>query len=111
MIGVYLRPDMTQMIRGRLRKNNAFELQEHKSIPQSYLEVFNSSEVSRQELIEELAFFFDDIESMMNTRSEEIYLVLPDYLFSMCDCFIYENDADLEERIKAGSNKNSPINY
>ena len=96
MIGVYLRPDnFTQVVRGRVRKKSVLEIQESYILPKSYVWAWDITDP-----VGVLVILFRDIRKQFGGRQEEIYLVLPDYLFSMIDCFRYETDADIEDRIK-----------
>lgn len=100
MIGVYLRPDITQVVRARLRKKAVLEIQEARIITQSYLPALNfKTEADVRQRIEDMAYCFSDIREQVSGKREGMYLVLPDYLFSMIDCFRYETEADIEERI------------
>lgn len=106
MIGVYLRPDITQVVRGRLRKKSVLEIQEARVISQSYLSALDfRTEAEALQSIEDMAYCFSDIREQVSGKREGIYLVLPDYLFSMIDCFRYETEADIEERIRQWTQK------
>ena len=79
MIGVYLRPDnFTQVVRGRVRKKSVLEIQESYILPKSYVWAWDITDP-----VGVLVVLFRDIRKQFGGKQEEIYLVLPDYLFSM----------------------------
>ncbi len=95
MIAVYLRPDLTQIVVGQ-KKGKVLHIQEIKSIDQNYLQAL---ELNDNEAILELEYFFQDIKSITRRRDEEIYLVLPDYLFAMVDCFYSNSEEQTKDEI------------
>lgn len=95
MISVYLKPDSTQILQGEIRKG-ILRIQDYKTIEQSYLGCMNGSD---SEIREELSYFFSDIRGIYKSKTDEVYIVLPDYLFSVIDCFQTIDDAQLEDSI------------
>jgi hypothetical protein len=88
MIGVYLRPDITQVIKGDEKKDGHIRLKLAETT-YSYYEAVKQKDVDR--LIE----MFIDIKSM-TAFTEELYLVLPDTLFCKIDCCLLKQTADKE---------------
>ena len=83
MIAVYMRPDYAQIVVAK-RKKQKLKIQSCTTIKQNYLsclENINPNTVSDLEL------FFEDVKSISQKSRDEIYIVLPDYIFSMINCF------------------------
>lgn len=89
MIGVFLRPDYTQIIVGEKKKNRLHVI-DYKVIEQNYL---NALDMDAGAAVDEWRYFFLDVQSITGRENDEIFLVLPDYVFSMMDCF-YSNSHD-----------------
>jgi hypothetical protein len=104
LISVYLQPDITQIVRGRLRKDRTLDIQYSGMFSQSYLQIFDKPS-NDEEMVDDLARLFYDVKEMTAVKREELYLVLPDYLFTMVDCFRYENDADIAKHIVNATGK------
>lgn len=107
MIAVYLRPDTTQAVKGRLKKD-ILTIQKAKEFPQSYLPKMNHGAVDvNEDTVEQFAQMFSDIKAAMRGKKEEFYLVLPDYMFAMVDCFTFDGESDIRSHIE--TNTHHPI--
>lgn len=91
MIGVFLRPDYTQVIIGK-KKKNMLHLTDYKVIEQNYLKALEMDAISA---VEAWRYFFQDVQSVTGRKNDEIFLVLPDYLFTTIDCFPSESPQDI----------------
>lgn len=107
MIAVYLQPEAVQMVRGKIRKDNHLEIQAAEEIKlppgaKSYFDILlGRKNMSHDEAAGELSLLFTDVQTAMKTRREEIYLVLPDFLFTLVDYFQYATEADIEQSISS----------
>lgn len=93
MIGVYMRPDRTQIIKAAKKKNKNLQISMTETMF-SYLDAIKQNDV------EKLTEMFLEIKAITPTFSEEIYLVLPDTMFYAIDCKCFKNttDQELEKR-------------
>lgn len=87
MIGIYMRPDRTQVIKGEIKKNKNLDI-----ILTQNLSAY--TDALAHEDVERLTDMFWEIKEMTATFTEEIYLVLPDYQFFSVDCYLASNTAD-----------------
>lgn len=94
MIGVFLRPDLTQIVIAGNKKKK-LHITDCKVIRQNYLAALANEDMAA---VEEWEYFFRDIQSVTKRKKDEIFLVLPDYVFSMVDCF-YSNGTEQTEEI------------
>lgn len=94
MIGVFLRPDLTQIVVAANKKKKLY-ITDCKVIRQNYLEALAKDDMAAVEAWE---YFFRDIQSFTKRKKDEIFLVLPDYIFSVVDCF-YSNGTEQTEEI------------
>lgn len=78
-----MRPDYTQIVIGKQRKQQ-LKIQSCKIIQHNYLKYL---EDINQNTAVDLEGFFEDVKSISQKKQDEIYLVLPDYMFSMVNCF------------------------
>lgn len=102
MISVYLRPDATQVVRAKMKKG-ILNVQSSKMIEKSFLpdmQVNGALPEDAPDLFEEM---FKTVLGEMKAKREEFYLVLPDYLFLMEDCFRF--DSDVRFHIESGVHK------
>lgn len=83
MIAVYMRPDYTQIVVAKQKKQK-LKIQSCTTIKQNYLSCLESINPNT---VTDLEFFFKDVKSISQKSGDEIYLVLPDYIFSMVNCF------------------------
>ncbi|MBR0328456.1 MAG: hypothetical protein IIX05_02785, partial [Selenomonadaceae bacterium] len=82
MIGVFLRPDYTQVIVGE-KKKKRLHVTDYKVIEQNYLKALDMDASSA---VEAWRYFFLDVQSVTGRENDEIFMVLPDYVFSLLDC-------------------------
>lgn len=92
MIGIYLTPEKSQVVKARFKKDQ-IEIISHASIS-AYLDDIQRLNVNQ--VIE----LFLEIKDIMSTKYEEIYMVLPDFLFSKIDCVNFESQERLFEEIE-----------
>lgn len=83
MIAVYMRPDYTQIVVAKQKKQK-LKIQSCTTIKQNYLSCLENINPNT---VTDLEFFFKDVKSISQKSGDEIYLVLPDYIFSMVNCF------------------------
>lgn len=83
MIAVYMRPDYTQIVVAKQKKQK-LKIQSCTTIKQNYLSCLENINPNT---VTDLEFFFKDVKSISQKSGDEIYLVLPDYIFSMINCF------------------------
>ena len=89
LIGIYMRPDRTQVIQGILKRNKTIEIVFAEEID-PYLNAFESGDVGR------LQDMFLDIKDLVPTFAEEVFIALPDYVFVSADCYTRKKISDSE---------------
>ena len=96
MISIYLRPDKTQIVRGKKKKNNTLVVDTALELP-SYWDCFTGGQPTNlpgQNFMEyqgsqELRKLFQAVKEVTSTKYEEVYLVIADTIFSMVNVFPY----------------------
>lgn len=96
MISIYLRPDKTQIVRGKKKKNNTLVVDTALELP-SYWECLTGGQLTNlpgENFIEyqsskELCKLFQAVKEVTSTKYEEVYLVIADTIFSMVSVFSY----------------------
>lgn len=106
MIGVFLRPDCTQVIVGE-KKKKRLHVTDYKVIKQNYLKALKLDAISA---VEAWRYFFLDVQSVTGRENDEIFIVLPDYVFSLLDCF-YSSSHDQTRDTVAQRLQQSINNY
>lgn len=115
MISLYLRPDKTQLVRGRLKKDQTVSIL-HATEIQSYWPALSREDRVTDpdnDLFEQensfneqydLSALFREIKTLVPTLYEEFYVVLPDALFCSINCgdFLSEDDYMAFVREKTG---------
>jgi hypothetical protein len=89
LIGIYMRPDRTQVIKGEIKKNKSLDVILTRNLS-AYTDALEHEDV------DQLTEMFLEIKEMTSTFAEEIYLVLSDYQFVSVDCYLASNTADEE---------------
>ena len=85
MISLYMQPDLTLVMQGKIRKDNTFEVIETVELP-SYYEAFSQGGT---ESVFTLVRMFRDLRAHFPVNSQEIYIVLPDVIFNTINCYEY----------------------
>ena len=96
MISVYIQPDLTLVMQGRIRKDNSFEITETAELP-AYYEAFQQA---GSESVFTLVRMFRDLRAHFTIGSQEVYIVLPDILFNTINCYEYISDDSLRIAIE-----------
>lgn len=97
MISIYLSSDRTQMLKAKIKKDK-LELICGEYLTVSYLDDIRRCDVNQ--IIE----MFLEIKAVMSTKSEEVYLVLPDHLFARIDCLDFVSPERMTEDIEKSTN-------
>ena len=96
MIGIYINPDCTQIVKGKLNKNNILKVDFMTKLP-SYWHELKTLEIYPET---GLARLFHELKRNTKTRYEEIYIVLADTIFSMISCYPYITEDKLQVNIQ-----------
>lgn len=105
MIAIYLSPDQTQVVRAKLKKNICVNIQQSYCIEQSFLPNQTvDTEDGANRCVDGFVELFQSVSG--KHRNDDIYLVLPDYIFSMIDCFSFMTEDDIKAHIKATTQQN-----
>lgn len=108
MISLYLRPDKTQMVYAEVKKKRVIDVRMTKELPEAY-----SSFVLADENvgIQKLRKMFRSVGQTTKSRFEEVYVLLPDTMFSYISCFDPSSEAVLQTRIMQEMNVESLTDY
>lgn len=89
---MYIRPDKTQILQGDVGRNLKF----------SILDAFETDPILEflldekdEKNVQQLINYFDGLKHNTDIASEDVYVVLPDYLFSYVESVDYTNDVNL----------------
>lgn len=104
MISVYLRPDATQVVRAKVKKG-ILNVQESKTIEKSFLPDMQANGAFPEDAPDLFEEMFKAVLGTVKAKKEEFYIVLPDYLFLMEDCFRFDSDSDIRFHIESGVHK------
>lgn len=85
MIAIYLRPDCTQAVKGRMKKG-VLNIQEGVTLDESFLPNISQGGGMSEEAVGLLCDMFEKVHVSLKGKRDEFYVVLPDYVFSMVDC-------------------------
>lgn len=96
MIAIYFRPDVTQILQGSLGKDMKL-----------HIEGYEETEPALQYLLDDgaaaeagLARFLQALKKDTDAGSDDVYAILPDYVFSYVESVEYINDENLAVTIK-----------
>ena len=99
MIGIFFRPDKTQIVRAKIKSDKKIYVKEFLEIA-SYCQSFlNESEQS-------IFKIFQDLKTKFKFGNEDIFLVLPDEFFEMIDTTNITNDDELRRFVEDGTGLN-----
>lgn len=91
MIAVYFRPDRTQVLSASIQKDKTFAVESYQEYDAalSYLTETGSAGLPN------LGRFLEMLKKHTDIGSDDVYIVLPDFLFSYVDCIQYINEDNL----------------
>lgn len=101
MIAIYLRPDCTQAVKGRMKKG-VLNIQEGVTLDESFLPNISQGGGMSEEAVGLLCDMFEKVHVSLKGKRDEFYVVLPDYVFSMVDCFRFDGETDIRQHIESG---------
>lgn len=105
MIAVYLRPDSTQVVKAKMKKGTLI-IQANKTLPNVYLPGLSHDTTSLgDDVVDHLADMFAEVRNIVKAKKDEFYLILPDYMFAMEDCFRFDGESDIRNHIENGTHK------
>lgn len=103
MISLYLRPDKTQVVKGKIKKDKTISISDATEI-QSYWTALTAQSICEENL-HDLSNLFHEIKSIISTSYEEFYIVLPDSLFYMVKCAEFMTNEDFMHSVRKETNK------
>ena len=82
MIAIYVSPDQTQVVRAKLHKKERVVIQQTCRIAQSFLpqQAYETDDGANR-CIDCFIDLFQSVSEQIKLRKDDVYLVLPDYLF------------------------------
>lgn len=86
MIAVYIQPGYTQVVVAKQRKKQ-LKIQSCKIIQHGNKDYLSCLENINPDTIQDFQNLFEDVKSISQKPGDEIYIVLPDYIFLMVNCF------------------------
>ncbi|MGL5258200.1 MAG: hypothetical protein ACRC76_14325, partial [Proteocatella sp.] len=89
MISLYLRPDKTQIVKGRLKKDKTLSVSCAMEIQSYWAALTDAQNFSEEDFFDQsndLGDLFKEIKTILPTLYEEVYVVLPDTLFCSINC-------------------------
>lgn len=107
MISMYLRPDKTQILQANIEKNGKFTVVDALETD-AILDALLTANKDEKAL-EQLSNYFESLKKNSDIANEDVFIVLPDYLFLYIESIEYTNDANLHSLIheKTGTNPDS----
>ena len=102
MIAIYASPDQTQIVRAKLRKERLI-IQRTDCLSESFLPhaAACDTEDDANRCIATFSSLFHCVQGNVKIRQDEVYLVLPDFLFTMIDCFGFDTEEDIKSHIRS----------
>lgn len=108
MISLYLRPDKTQMVYAEVKKKRVIDVKMVKELSEAY----SSFSLADENIaIQKLRKMFRTVAQTTKSRFEEVYVLLPDTMFSYISCFDPSSEAVLKTRIMQEMNVESLNDY
>lgn len=118
MISLYLRPDKTQILKGRLKKDQTLSITHATEIQSYYSLLTNKStnEIVENNLIydaplEDLTSLFQELKKVVPTSYEEVYIILPDMLFTSINCGDVLSEDEYMEFVRGQTGKEDESVY
>ena len=103
MIGIYLRPDETQVVEADIKKDRRLHVSrtyEADSFFDGVLSPKDKGYIDEESCEAELANLFARLNKKFSLRSDNVYIVLPDFLFSAVECYEYISDDNIMAEVK-----------
>lgn len=103
MISIYLRPDKTQVVEATIKKNKTLRITKSFEVDSFFSGMTSKRDpnyTDEDDCITELVNLFLTLRKKVSIRSDEVYIVLPDFLFSVVDCFEFVSDDNLYTEIE-----------
>lgn len=108
MISLYLRPDKTQLVYAEVKKKKVIDVDMTKELPEAYSSFFMDDDSLA---LQKLRKLFKNVAHTTHKKFEEVYVLLPDTLFSYVSCFDSSHEAVLNNRIMQEMNIDSLNDY
>lgn len=107
MISIYFRPDRTEIIQGSLQKDLTFLVEDYAvtDAALSFIENEGAGETAK------LGRFFNELKNEFNISSDDVYIVLPDFLFSYVDSVEFINTENLLSQIEERTDESADDFY
>lgn len=107
MISIYFRPDKTQVVQASIRKDMQMQIEGYDELPQalSYLVEEGAGEAAR------FQNFLAELKQEIDLGGDDVFVVLPDYLFSYVDSVEYINDTNLAALIEEATGEKTDNLY
>lgn len=105
MIGLYLRPDKTQLVKGKLKKDKTLSISVATETQPYWDALTDQSGEFKEDEILDLSNLFREINTMVSTSYEEFHIVLPDSLFYMIDSAEFLTDEDFMYSVREKTGK------
>ena len=103
MIGIYLRPDETQVVEADIKKDHRLHVlhtYEADAFFDGVLSAKDKGFIDEESAERELANLFTRLNKNFSLRSENVYIVLPDFLFSAIECYEYISDDNIMTEVE-----------
>lgn len=101
MISIYFRPDCTQIVQAVIQKDLSLKINDY-AIVDDALEYIISDGAGEDA---KLGRFFQQLKKEVDVAGDDVYIVLPDYIFSFIDSIESINDANLKSIIQEHTNE------
>lgn len=100
MISIYFRPDCTQIVQAVIQKDLSLKINDY-AIVDDALEYIISDGAGEDA---KLSRFFQQLKKEVDVAGDDVYIVLPDYIFSYIESIESINDANLKFIIQENTN-------
>lgn len=107
MIAIYFRPDFTQIVQGTLHKNFTFHIEDYMETDAALSFIVNDGMREK----ENLSHFFKQLKNDTDAANEDVYVVLPDCIFSFVDSVEYINETNLRSMLQEHTGVNAENLY
>lgn len=105
MLSIYFRPDRTQLIQAEWTKDKQLKIDDVTTLDEALPYIVESGQVFENRLQE----YFRELKKETSISSEEVYIVLPDYIFSFIDSFEITDESKIKAIVaeRTGGNAES----
>lgn len=103
MISIYLRPDETQVVEAEVKKDKCLYITrtfETDSFYDGILRPGDKGYADEETCEAEITHMFTALSRNFRVRSEDVYIVLPDYLFSAVECYEFISDENVLSEVE-----------